>query len=278
MGKLDGKVAVVTGSSSGIGQAVILAFAKEGAAVVLHGTNSERIQKTNELLQNAGIGEDKILVVQGLIQDEATQNKIIDETIKKFGKLDILVNNAAVSRKPDVEHSISVENLDYLYEISYKSMFNLTEKAIPFLKETRGVIINTSSCSTNMTTIRPDLCAYAMIKTMTNMFTTYQAERLKEFGIRVNAVLPGPFETSLLYTKFKFPLSEEAQVEYDRYRKTVLSNIPVGQFGDFDGIAQVYLQMAVNPLVTNAQWLVDGGVSLVAKKNGNLHVWDEIQL
>lgn len=122
MGKLNGRIAVVTGSSSGIGQAVILTFAKEGASVVLHGTNSERIQKTKDLLQHAGIENEKILVIQGLIQDEQIQNRIIDETIKKFGKLDILVNNAAVSRKPDVEHSISVKNLDYLYEISYKSL------------------------------------------------------------------------------------------------------------------------------------------------------------
>ena len=121
MARFADKVVIVTGSSSGIGRAVILAFAKEGASVVLHGTNEERIQKTKSLLLEEKVPEDRILVVAGEIEEEETQDTLVNETIAKFGKIDILVNNAAVLRKPGIEDNASLENLDYLYNINYRS-------------------------------------------------------------------------------------------------------------------------------------------------------------
>ncbi|KAE9555052.1 hypothetical protein FO519_001713 [Halicephalobus sp. NKZ332] len=137
MTRFADKVVIVTGSSSGIGQAVILAFAKEGAAVVLHGTmilafakegaavvlhgtSQERIQKTKTLLLEEKVPENKILVVEGPIENEEIQDKLINETIAKFGKIDVLVNNAGLMNANGVDLN-SVENYDYVFSVNVRA-------------------------------------------------------------------------------------------------------------------------------------------------------------
>ncbi|KAE9555051.1 hypothetical protein FO519_001712 [Halicephalobus sp. NKZ332] len=118
-----------------------------------------------------------------------------------------------------------------------------------------------------------------MIKSMVDMFTTIQADRLKPFEVRVNAVLSGPFESGALFSEFKFPLSDEDKVKYDKYCNEIVSRIPLGRFGDFEGIAQVYLQLASNSLVSGAHWLFDGGACATThqlEESQKVHFWEEI--
>lgn len=120
MSRFEGKVVIVTGSSSGIGQAILLAFFCEGAYVVLHGSNTERIKNTEKLLIKNGAIKNRYLVVQGEIQDEAIQDKIINETVTKFGKIDVLINNAGVGIKAGAD-PLSMENFDYVMNVNYRT-------------------------------------------------------------------------------------------------------------------------------------------------------------
>uniref|UniRef100_A0A914DFA6 Uncharacterized protein n=1 Tax=Acrobeloides nanus TaxID=290746 RepID=A0A914DFA6_9BILA len=131
-------------SSNGIGQATLLDFAKEGANVVLHGLNQDRIKETENLLQKAGISASKYLVVKGPVQEEATVQALINEPLKKWGKIDILVNNAGLGFKSG--HDLySIENFDYVFAVNVRARLRLIELAIPHLQKTKGNTVGVSS-------------------------------------------------------------------------------------------------------------------------------------
>ena len=121
MSRFNGKVVIVTGSSSGIGQGVLLGFAKEGASVVIHGVNQQRLYDTEALLKENGIPESRFLTIQGEVQDEKVQEKLINDTVAKFGRLDVLVNNAGVVFKHGITDHSSVENFDYVLNINFRA-------------------------------------------------------------------------------------------------------------------------------------------------------------
>uniref|UniRef100_A0A7E4VQK4 NAD(P)-binding protein n=1 Tax=Panagrellus redivivus TaxID=6233 RepID=A0A7E4VQK4_PANRE len=132
MGRFTDKVVIVTGSSAGIGKAVIVAFAKEGASVVLHGVNTERLNAAEKALIEAGIPQSRILKVQGELTNDATHDKIIDETIARFGKIDVLINNAGAFKKPG--NVSTTENFDYVFSTNVRAIFRLVELATPHLE------------------------------------------------------------------------------------------------------------------------------------------------
>ena len=120
MGRFEGKSIIVTGSSSGIGQSAVIAFAKEGASVTVHGTNSDRIEKTRQLLKEAAIDDSRILVIQGGVEQEETLQKLINETVAKFGKIDVLVNNAGISNSSGADPN-SIENFDQVMAVNLRA-------------------------------------------------------------------------------------------------------------------------------------------------------------
>lgn len=120
MGRFDGKIVIVTGSSSGIGQAVLLAFAKEGAKVVIHGTNKDQIKLTENLLFEFGISDSNFLSICCDIRKNESHQKIIEKTVEKFGQIDILVNNAGISGKFGTD-STSTENFDFVLDINFRA-------------------------------------------------------------------------------------------------------------------------------------------------------------
>uniref|UniRef100_A0A1I7YG82 3-oxoacyl-[acyl-carrier-protein] reductase n=1 Tax=Steinernema glaseri TaxID=37863 RepID=A0A1I7YG82_9BILA len=119
MGRFDGKVVIVTGSSSGIGQATAIMYAKEGAHVTITGRNEERLEATKEKMVEHGASADHVLVVIGNVQEEECAQRLVNETIAKWNRIDILVNNAGVTVKPDVDPD-SLETFDYIFSINLR--------------------------------------------------------------------------------------------------------------------------------------------------------------
>ena len=196
--KLEGKVALITGGDSGIGRAVALLFAQEGADVAISYLSEH--QDAEEVKKGVEAHGRKCLLLPGNIRETAYCNKVVDDTIKEFGKLDILVNNAATQTEQEGLEKISDEQLLETFETNIFSMFRITRAALKHLKE-GGCIINTTS----VTAYRGSghLIDYSATKGAIVTFTRSLAQNLAEKKIRVNGVAPGPIWTPLIVASFE---------------------------------------------------------------------------
>jgi NAD(P)-dependent dehydrogenase (short-subunit alcohol dehydrogenase family) len=194
-GRLADRVAIVTGGDSGIGRAVALAFAREGAdvAVACFDAEVEDGERTAELVRAAGR---RAVVVPGDLTDEAACAHLVDTTVAELGRLDVLVNNAAYQlAQPGGIADISTEQLDRVMKTNLYAMVWLCQRALPHLPR-GGSIINTSSVQASSPSV--PLMDYAMTKAAIINFTRCLAEEVAERGIRVNSVAPGPIWTPLI--------------------------------------------------------------------------------
>jgi NAD(P)-dependent dehydrogenase (short-subunit alcohol dehydrogenase family) len=227
-GKLTGKVAIITGGDSGIGRAVAVAFAKEGADVtVVYLEEHKDAQKTEQLVEQHGR---KCLLIDGDIGDEQFCQRIIDETIDEFGKIDILVNNAAEQHPQDSIEKISAEQLERTFRTNIFAMFFLTKAAMKHLKK-GAAIINTASVTQYKGS--PELLDYSSTKGAIVAFTRSLSQSLAGKQIRVNAVAPGPIWTPLIPSTF--PAKEV---------ETFGSDVPLGRPGQPEEIAPSYVFLA----------------------------------
>jgi NAD(P)-dependent dehydrogenase (short-subunit alcohol dehydrogenase family) len=229
-GKLAGKVAVITGGDSGIGRAVAIAFAKEGASLVIAYLNEHvDARATRSMVEQLG-GE--CLLVAGDIGSEATCKRVIKRTIERFGTIDVLVNNAGMHISQESIAGIDRRQLATTFQTNVFSMFHLTKAALPHLG--RGAaIINTTS----VTAYRGSghLIDYAASKGAIVSFTRSLSASLIDRGIRVNAVAPGPVWTPLIASgipKSKVP--------------SFGSDAPMGRAAEPDEIAPCYVFLASN--------------------------------
>lgn len=192
-GRLEGMKAIITGGDSGIGRAVAIAYAREGADVALSYLNeTEDAESTAQLVRDAGR---ECLTFPGDISDAAHCRRIIAETAETFGRIDILVNNAAHQRTFDSIEEIPDEEWRHTFATNIDAMFYLTKAAVPHMRP-GSAIINTASI--NSDTPSPNLLAYATTKGAIQNFTMGLAQMLAERGIRANAVAPGPVWTPLI--------------------------------------------------------------------------------
>ena len=196
-GKLEGKRAVITGGDSGIGRAVAIAFAREGADVLISYLDSmedEDASVTAELVREAG---QKAVLVKGDIQQEAHCQHIIDTAVKELGGIDILVNNAAFQMAREQLSDITAEEWDKTFRTNITAMFYMCKAAEPHLKPGSS-IINTTSV--NAYSPSDQLLPYAATKGAIQNFTANLSQILlmHNKGIRVNAVAPGPIWTPLI--------------------------------------------------------------------------------
>ena len=194
-GRLAGKRAVVTGGDSGIGRAVALAFAREGADVLISYLEAEEkdAQETVRLIEDAGR---RAVTVPGDLTDERTCQEVIDRAVGDLGGIDILVNNAAYQMaQPGGIADITTEQFDRVLKTNLYAMFWLCQKALPHLSAGAS-IINTSSIQSSQPS--PELLDYATTKAGIVNFTKGLAQQLAGQGIRVNSVAPGPVWTPLI--------------------------------------------------------------------------------
>lgn len=202
-GKLKDKVAIITGGDSGLGRACAIAFVKEGAKVVIPYLNEDRdASYTKEYIEKLG-GE--CLLLRGDITDHNFCKFIVDKTIERFNKIDILINNAGVQYQQDDLTNISDEQFDWTMKVNIYGMFYLTKEALPYLNSGASVI-NLSSVTTFYGD--PQLIDYVTTKGAIVGFTRALARNLALKNIRVNAIAPGFFWTPLqpaCWVKEKIP-------------------------------------------------------------------------
>jgi len=227
-GKLKDKVAIITGGDSGIGRSVAIFFAKEGADVVVAYLNEHQDAKETATAVKK-YGKEALLIATDVSVEENCR-KIVDQAINRFGKIDILVNNAAMQFEQEEIEKISAEQLDRTFRVNIYSQFYLCKHARPHLKE-GSCIINTAS----VTAYRGNetLMDYSSTKGAIVAFTRSLSQSLVKKGIRVNAVAPGPVWTPLIPASF----DEEKVAEFGK-------NTPIGRPAQPAEIAPCYVFLA----------------------------------
>jgi NAD(P)-dependent dehydrogenase (short-subunit alcohol dehydrogenase family) len=192
-GKLDGKKAIITGGDSGIGRAVAIAFAREGADVLISYLNEhEDAKETAKYVEEAG---KKAILVAGDIREEQHCKAIIAKAIEEFGQIDVLVNNAAFQMSRDSLQEVSTAEWDETFKTNIYPLFYLCKEAEAHLKP-GSTVVNTTSV--NAYKAPPQLIAYSATKAAIQNFTASLAQLWAEKGIRVNCVAPGPIWTPLI--------------------------------------------------------------------------------
>jgi NAD(P)-dependent dehydrogenase (short-subunit alcohol dehydrogenase family) len=227
-GKLQGKVAIITGGDSGIGRAVAIAFAKEGADVSI--VYLEERTDANETKRLVGKHGSKCLLIEGDVGEEEFCRKAITQTVKEFGKLDILVNNAAEQHPQDSIGKITEKQLEQTFRTNIFSFFFMAKAALKHLKK-GAAIINTTSVTAYKGS--PHLLDYSSTKGAITSFTRSLSQALAGKCIRVNGVAPGPIWTPLIPSTFS-----AKDVE------TFVSDVPLGRAGQPEEIAPSYVFLA----------------------------------
>ena len=241
---LKGKVAVITGGTRGIGFATAKKFLENEAKVVLLGSKQETVEKAIKELKQINSSYEVIGFYPNLSSKEE-----MDEVFKKvkeiYGHIDILINNAGISSKTKIE-DYSEEEYDKITNLNIKSVFNCSKQIIPYLKETKGVILNTSS----MVSIygQPSGVMYPTTKFAVNGITKSLARELAPQGIRVNAVAPGIINTDMV-----------AQLPKEMI-EPLIKTIPFGRIGEPEDIAHAFLFLSSNlsSYITGIVLSVDG--------------------
>jgi NAD(P)-dependent dehydrogenase (short-subunit alcohol dehydrogenase family) len=227
-GKLKDKIALITGGDSGIGRAVAIAYAKEGADVAIVYLNEhEDAERTKETVEKLG---QRCLTLAGDIGDEAFCQQAVEKTVAQLGHLDILVNNAAEQHPQETIENISAEQLERTFRTNIFSMFFLTKAALPYLKE-GSAIVNTTSVTAYQG--NPQLIDYSSTKGAIVAFTRSLAKALVEKGIRVNGVAPGPIWTPLIPATFP-----------DEKVSTFGAQVPMKRPGQPEEVAPSYVFLA----------------------------------
>lgn len=246
MGRLDGKVAVITGGSSGIGKAIAVLYAKEGAEVVIISRKEEALKEVCKL------NEKKISYVVGDITKDESIKKLVDYVKKKFKKLDILVNNAGWCPVQPLKE-IKISDYDKAFDLDVRALVNITIEFLPLILQAKGNIINLSTVGASHRAA--NLSMYLGAKGAVENFTRCWALELAKDGVRVNAIAPGAIETNI------WNMTDLSLEDAKKHKKSMEQHIPCGRFGTPEEVANVALFLASNEAsyVTGSIYNVDGG-------------------
>ncbi|CAD5232878.1 unnamed protein product [Bursaphelenchus xylophilus] len=252
MPPFSGKTVIVTGSSSGIGREAVRLFARKGANVVIHGQSESKLKEFTASLEKCGLTPDRYLVVQGPIQDEKTRSALINGTLKKFGRIDVLVNNAGAQNDPADPDLDSVHNLEFLFNVNFKSMYDLNDKVYPHLRKTKGNIVNISSAGSQI--VPPFAIAYASLKAAVDAYSKGLAVK---YGpeVRVNSISPGPTSTEFSSRQ------QGGNGNLLETFKKIIPKLPLGRIGNPEEVANAIVFVAGKDAkyITGSVIVVDGG-------------------
>ena len=244
-GRLANKIALITGADSGIGRAVAIAFAREGADVAIaYLDEHEDARETARWVEEAGR---QCLLLPGDIAQKATCQALVDKTVEQFGRIDVLVNNAAFQMTHETLEEIEDEEWVKTFDINITAMFRICKAALPHMKAGSS-IINTSSVNSDMP--KPTLLAYAATKGAIANFTGGLAQLLGDKGIRVNSVAPGPIWTPLIVATMP-----------DKDVQSFGSETPLGRPGQPVEVAPIYVLLASDEAsyISGSRYAVTGG-------------------
>jgi len=248
-GKLKDKATIITGGDSGIGRAVAIAFAREGADVLISYLNEhEDARETARLVEEAGR---KAVLVPGDLADPAHCRAIVDRAVQEFGRIDVLVNNAAFQMTHDSLEEIPDEEWEYTFKVNITAMFHICKAAVRHMQPGASIINTTSINSDNP---KPTLLAYATTKGAIANFSAGLAQLLAEKGIRVNSVAPGPIWTPLIPATMP-----PDQVE------SFGQQVPMKRPGQPAEVAPVYVLLASSQAsyISGARIAVTGGTPIL---------------
>jgi len=252
MTKLKGKVALITGASSGIGAATAVLFSKHGATLSLSGRNRDNLQRTADQCQADLKGQQKPFIIEADLSKEEDTKSLVESTVEKFGRIDILVNNAGVLEMGSIENT-SLEQYDRVMNVNVRAIYHLTMLAVPHLIKTKGNVVNVSSVNGQRSF--PGVLSYCVSKAAVDQLTRCVALELAPKGVRVNAVSPGVIITEL---QKRGGLNEEAYANFlERSKQTHA----MGRPGEAEEVASAiaFLASEEASFSTGVTLPVDGG-------------------
>lgn len=254
MGKLNGKVAVITGGSSGIGLATAQRFVDEGAYVFITGRRAPELEKAKSAL-----GEN-VTTVQGDVANLADLDRLWEVVKREKGGVDIIVANAGYVKTVTLAES-TPEHFDQTFNVNARGTFFTIQKALPILRK-NGSIVLVASCVSSMGA--PMYTTYGATKAAIRSFARSWAAELKDRGVRVNAVSPGATQTPILESQFN-ESGADPQREVQKLEKMFAEKAPLGRFGRPEEIAAAALFLASDEssYITGFDLVVDGGVTQV---------------
>jgi len=245
--ELEGKVAIVTGASKGIGLSIARGLAEYGAKVVISSRSQESLDLVAKELSVDGL---KVFPFACHVGDENQRKDLVKKTIDTYGRVDILVNNAAINPVHDSIEKMSSEVYDKILNVNLKAAFDLSNLCFPYLKKDKeGAIINIASVEG----LKPSfgLGLYSITKAALIMLTQVQAKEWGKYGIRSNAICPG-----LIKTKFSSALWQN-----EKLKKQIEKHLPAGRVAEpieMSGLA-VYLSSSAGSYTTGGIYTADGG-------------------
>lgn len=250
MSRLKDKVAIVTGGATGIGEAISKKFAMEGARVMVVGFPDDPVEDvvkeiTNNKGEAAAFPED--------ISEEKAAKECISATVKRWGKVDILINNAGTFPAVEETDKYPVDVFDYMIRNNIRSAFLMTKYALPELQKTEGCIVSAGSESGTLGL--PNNSPYGGTKGFIHAFTLGVAVEQARYNVRANCVCPGPIDTAWTH-KETGPMRKDDE-------KLLLAATPLGRRGTPEEVANIYLFLASDEAsyVTGALYEVDGGIT-----------------
>lgn len=246
---MKGRVALITGASSGIGRAAAIAFARDGASVVAIGRNSSAL---NELAAEADDLDGTISTHLADVTQVSQIDRLVADVVEKMGQIDILVNCAGIIHNGTISDT-TLEDWDKMMEINVRSIFYLMQRCVPYLEMTKGNIVNVSSVTG--TRAFPGVLAYCVSKAALDQLTRCSSLELAPKGIRVNAVNPGVVVTNL---HKRGGMAEEA---YAAFLENSKKTHPLGRAGEAKEVAELIKFLASDNAgwITGVTYAIDGG-------------------
>ena len=257
--RLKGKVAVITGAGTGIGEAIAFKFAREGASVVVAGLSTDPVDDVSRRIEGDG---GRAVAFRGDLAEEVNANACVKAAIDAFGKLDILINNAGVLDAVGSVETFPVDKFDAMLRNNLRTAFLMTKYAVPHLQKTRGCIVSAGSeAGWNGT---PMATPYGGTKAFLHAFMKGVALEQATYGVRANCVCPGPIDTAWTHHETA-PMDAETEQMY-------IKSTAQGRRGTPEEIANIYAFLASDEAsyVTGALWLADGGITIAHGNVGEL--------